>query len=447
MKVLFSCLGSTDPVRGLRDGGMLHIVRHYLPEKIIWYISAQMKQDDDRDNRYQLAMDRFCSDHPGYKPEIVRIYSDVEDVSQFDIFYEPFEQVIFDITKEYPDAEILLNLSSGSPQMKMTMALLAMDARYHTKGIQVKSPERQANTAQRTTSKKYDAVTEIELNEDNEPGAEDRTEEPQLFFLRRQAERQRLETLLQTYNYTALAAMKTMLPPSCRALVTHLAQRSMYNLQQAKETAEKLRNRLPFPLYPMRQAKTDAEQRVYQYITEYYLCLKLMQKQGQLTNCIIRTTPFIVRLQEAYLRNRCQFVIQEIIEGSKIRPYITRSKVHAYSEAMEEHLDHELGMIRQNNDVSVHMCNSLIRFFIEPEQEKDLQAFDLLERLNEICRNQTAHNLESLTEQDMQNAIGCGSEQLLKLLEKLIRTTFPDVCSPSIFDIYDTCNAYIMRQL
>lgn len=446
MKVLFSCLGSTDPVRGLRDGGMLHIVRHYLPEKIVWFISAQMRGLDEQDNRYQLAMDKFCREHPGYCPEIVRVNSEIQNVAQFDIFYEPFEKIVMSITEEHPDAEILLNLSSGSAQMKMTMALLAMDLRYRTKGIQVTSPENRANTAQRTTDKKYDALTEIELNEDNESGAPDRTIEPELFLLRRQTERQRLEVILQTYNYTALTAMKAILPPACRTLATHLVQRSMYD-PKAKETAKKLRNRLPFPLYPMNQARNDAEQRVYQYITEYYLCLKLMQKQGQLTNFVVRLTPLIIRLQEAYLHNRCQFVIQEITDGGKIRPYITRDKVHAYSEELEEHLDHDFGIIRANNDVSIRICNSLLRFFAEPEQEKDVQAFALLERLNETWRNQTAHHLESVTEENIQQTIGCTSEKLLKLLEHLIRTTFPELCSPSIFTIYDTCNAYIMQQL
>ena len=33
--ILFSCLGSTDPVRGEHDGAMLHIARHYKPDRIL----------------------------------------------------------------------------------------------------------------------------------------------------------------------------------------------------------------------------------------------------------------------------------------------------------------------------------------------------------------------------------------------------------------------------
>ena len=30
-RVLFTCVGTSDPVREMRDGSMLHIMRHYRP--------------------------------------------------------------------------------------------------------------------------------------------------------------------------------------------------------------------------------------------------------------------------------------------------------------------------------------------------------------------------------------------------------------------------------
>lgn len=124
-RILFSCVGSTDPVRGLRDGSMLHIMRHY-------------------------------------RPEIVRIESNIRDVSDFDCFYDEFGKYIRELQIAEPDAEILLNLSSGSVQMKMTLALLSADLRFRTRGIQVKTPEKAASKAQRTTDKEYDLEAEIE---------------------------------------------------------------------------------------------------------------------------------------------------------------------------------------------------------------------------------------------------------------------------------------------
>ena len=40
--ILFTCAGTTDPVRGGHDGGILHIMRHYRPEKVYLFLSKEM---------------------------------------------------------------------------------------------------------------------------------------------------------------------------------------------------------------------------------------------------------------------------------------------------------------------------------------------------------------------------------------------------------------------
>lgn len=44
MKILFSPIGTTDPVRNCRDGACLHILRHYHPDKVVLYFTAEMEQ-------------------------------------------------------------------------------------------------------------------------------------------------------------------------------------------------------------------------------------------------------------------------------------------------------------------------------------------------------------------------------------------------------------------
>ena len=41
MRVLFTPVGDTDPVRGYHDGGMLHILRHYAPVDRVLYFSRK----------------------------------------------------------------------------------------------------------------------------------------------------------------------------------------------------------------------------------------------------------------------------------------------------------------------------------------------------------------------------------------------------------------------
>ena len=53
--ILFSCLGSTDPVRGEHDGAMLHIARHYKPDRILWYMTKEMRVIGEKDNQVFMA--------------------------------------------------------------------------------------------------------------------------------------------------------------------------------------------------------------------------------------------------------------------------------------------------------------------------------------------------------------------------------------------------------
>ena len=52
MKVLFSPVGGTDPITNFRDGAMLHICRHYQPDKVYLYLSKEMCELHDKCNPY-----------------------------------------------------------------------------------------------------------------------------------------------------------------------------------------------------------------------------------------------------------------------------------------------------------------------------------------------------------------------------------------------------------
>ena len=70
MKVLFSCLGTSDPVRGYRDGPLLHILRHYRPEKAVILLSDEARELDRKGGRL-AAVEAFMAEHwDGYRPEI-----------------------------------------------------------------------------------------------------------------------------------------------------------------------------------------------------------------------------------------------------------------------------------------------------------------------------------------------------------------------------------------
>ena len=79
-KILFSCVGTTDPVRGQRDGGMMHIARRYRPGKICLFLSAEMEKNIPL---YERAF-AFMRERWDYSPEISMIKSGIQDPSNLD---------------------------------------------------------------------------------------------------------------------------------------------------------------------------------------------------------------------------------------------------------------------------------------------------------------------------------------------------------------------------
>lgn len=79
MRILYSPVGDTDPIRGMRDGAMLHIVRHYHPDKVVLFLSRDMVEKEHNTAVYTKAI---TSIQPDIDLEIFE--SDLVDVHKID---------------------------------------------------------------------------------------------------------------------------------------------------------------------------------------------------------------------------------------------------------------------------------------------------------------------------------------------------------------------------
>ena len=128
---------------------------------------------------------------------------------------------------------MLLNLSSGTPQMKIALAFLAADLRRSMRGIQVKNFERASGTTERTNAPDYSVADELECNEDEAPDAPNRCSEPELMHMQRQRAKEQLLTLLDVRDYSAIYTMKN-LPNQLKALIGHLDARDKMQSEAAR---------------------------------------------------------------------------------------------------------------------------------------------------------------------------------------------------------------------
>lgn len=112
MRILFTPAGDTDPVRGYHDGAILHILRHYKIDKVILALTKDMEEKEKTMGCYAKGIESVSPRTPlEYKltgitePHLFEPLTMVQD-----IFEEAYQA--------YPDAEWLVNISSGTPQLK-----------------------------------------------------------------------------------------------------------------------------------------------------------------------------------------------------------------------------------------------------------------------------------------------------------------------------------------
>ena len=59
-KILFSPIGGTDPISNFRDGAMLHICRIYKPDIVYLYLSKEMCEFQEKDDRYRYCLEQLA---------------------------------------------------------------------------------------------------------------------------------------------------------------------------------------------------------------------------------------------------------------------------------------------------------------------------------------------------------------------------------------------------
>ena len=444
MRLLFTCMGTSEPVRGYHDGPMLHIIRHYRPEVICVFLSGEAAALDGCGARLDTVLSHIQNNWGGYSPELRVVRTQIDDPSDMDAVGAPITEAVAALTAEFPDGEVLLNLSSGTPQMKIALAFLAADLRRSMRGIQVKNFERASGTTERTNAPDYSVADELECNEDEAPDAPNRCSEPELMHLQRQKIKEQILTLLETRDYSAICAMKNTMPEQLKALVGHLDARDRMQDKAARNFAQNLK--LPFSLYPIR---TGAPRSDYAEVSEAYLVLLNRSHRQQYEEMILRLNPLVVRLELQLLKtvlaeqNLC---LDDVIS----RPYSRRPRFVPDMLATKlpevyRGVCAYFGDPLRESDVSMELCYRILENLPNVPAEA-LTVLKSCNLLNESCRNELAHQLTAVTAEQITAACGMQPAQLLSQVGKLIAAIYPE-CDPALFTIYKRCGDYIKSRI
>lgn len=438
MRILYSPVGDTDPIRGCYDGAMLHIVRYYNPDMVVMVLSADMEHKEATTGLYSRALRHV-------KPNIdVRIIpTGLTDVHRIDTL-QPLVDNFYTIMDEYPDAEILMNLSSGTPQMKLIMSYLSVD-HDSVRGIQVDSPQHGSNRREPALQSEDNIDTLIENNFDDQEETENRCHEPQMGYIRRNNIKQSLRTLISSYKYKeAIEAYKSYKRTFQEApeqdilpLLTHAQLRMKLEYDGALNQSRKIGS------LPLSSVFSNKDLRK---LHEYLMLMEIRLNQGQIEDFILKITPFMYTLMRYYVADTFKVDWRKVEKRTNMgKRLILLDFSKAYPSLYHSWVQHN--KFPQVKDIQLsfyhilHMLDG--QSAVDPSLLKELQRIRTVEQK---IRNKMAHEITMFTEKDI---CAAGSIQSLQAFLHQIQSVFTIISKQDKHNklIYDRINQYVLEQI
>lgn len=374
MKVLFSPIGNSDPWSNDRDGAMLHIVRHYQPDIVVLFFTESIwegnKNIPGRKNFDWKSIILKVS--PGTKVNIK--VDNIKYENDFDSYKDLFHFYINEIRTEYSKAEILLNVTSGTPQMESTLCLEYISNPNNMQCIQVSTPA--PTEGPRSSFAKPETLIE-DLNKvnDNEKVATNRSKSIDIISFREVMVRSQIKGLVDNYDYEG-------------ALNLVSNQKSFRNGKLLRKKLLALTNQIKthevFPEINVKYNNAALKKSLF-----HYLLVNMRYNRLDVAETLIRVKSIAEFILKTYIENHWPHLMIEI-DG---KPYLNAedniSFIYKYKLLLE----------RRKQKLDTSRILGLPAFIdmlsiLEPKSKllKEVKAVNDINGL----RNSIAHNLETL---------------------------------------------------
>lgn len=384
MKVLISAVGNTDPIRNFHDGALVHIARKYRPDKIIIVFSEELiRKKDDIEKVIRSIDSEYLPEIVYHEPIILN-----EDVFVFDTMFDQFDVIIQEYYTKYD--EFILNLSSGTPQIKSALFVLNRLSEINVKAVQVPSPEKKSNAGVRhDDSEDIDVL--IDTNMDNKQDYVDRTIEDTSDKFKQGLMKKTLRDFIKKYDYKASLEIANQLPDfpglkDCRKrlqdIVDSLDRQDIPQVLQKKKWSEEQKK-----------------------VLNAYLTIDLQKERGNFSEGLIR------------IKNLTEFILEDYI-GNR------------YPEFLDNYVNES-----EKYYLGIQDYNKIL-------QIKDRTLYDKIKPILRInkTRNTVAHRLDSIKAEDLKQ-LGPVLKTLKGLVKKQYQFTEKD------FDFYKDLNKELLELL
>lgn len=436
-RVLFSPIGGTDPIRYLYDGSMLHICRHYQPDKVILYLSSEMVEKHREDNRYVRTLN-MLGDSIGHTFDIKVIENEeLIDVQKYDVYYEIFRQEIKNISDNLSSGdELIVNMASGTPAMKSALLILATLSEYKFIPIQVNSPQKKMNSEIEDRNN-YDVELNWELNQDNLPDSENRCEEVKCMNLIKLLKIDLIKKFIRKYDYSAAFELGKELKDDISVDAYNMLEIANNRLKLNYKEISKITSNNKYDIYPIKDAGNMK-------LFEYACVLEIKLKKEEYSDFIRGITPLIVDIFEQILKTKMNINVELLCD--------IRNGVNIWN----------IGKLK-NNDIFDILNNSYIKkgwikegpvyshalaHIIRAKSNDNIlkSKVDEIVNVEQNIRNLAAHQIVSVTDKWFVDKSGKSPEEIMNIIRYLLVQAGVGVKKED-WDTYDVMNDKIVRYL
>ena len=387
MKILISAVGDTDPIRNFHDGPLLHIVRVYRPEKIVLVHSERSLTKHDK-------LVKALKSIKDYSPEIIQdggVLPD-EQVAIFDKMYDTVSSIV---KKYISDDEIILNISSATPQIISAMFAVNRISDFNVTAVQVMTPQQKSNEGLRHDNQE-DIDTLIETNLDNQSDYENRTLKDTGSKFSQDLTKRNLKALIDNYDYQGALE-----------LLEKQKQKSFPNIKELRKKLTEISDTIKIQGMPDKIVKANLSTQAKSALNSY-LNIDRNHKQGNIAEVLIRVKSLVEFILENYLNNHFLDVITYKEDG---KPFLNASK---YPEILEKFQEDAKMRCQEYHSgyLSLPAYIGILKFF-KPKHGL-LEHIYKIQEINKV-RNQVAHSLQAFDRKNLKKVSSAvfASKQIL----------------------------------
>ena len=456
-KVLLTFAGNTDPTRGEHDGPIIHICRYYKPDKIYLILTKEMEERDEKPyNIYERAIKENLKN---YIPEIIRIKTGIKDAHHFDIYFNWIYETFETIKKENKDAEIYLNMTSGTSQMTTNLLMYYIDSLdLNLIPIQVETYKKQSNQSEennKTVDKNYDVEAEAICNCDNEEKTRTyRIVEPDLRKYSRILTKNQIEKLLEQYKYEAISELlkRNIFDKNLElnTLVNFAIERTNLKGLDCNKKLNSLNNKDYNKLYYFTKDKNITRIPDWYQIVDFFSLANIKQKIEDISSYTLMLEPIVVKIYLSILRDLMGKNLDELFRKDS---HGYKVELKRLEEDLKEMIKKDLKReyLKDDTNISTSVLASTIKYYLKKENNIEVNYFtSLAETLAKMknVRNTLAHELKSINKDDFKRESGTTVEQInSKILEFFNKFYTSLGYKKEMVEIYDNINKEIIKLL